>query len=429
MTLPVSQMISVEEARNRILSLVNRLPSSVTKLDEALGLVLATNIIAPFDIPPLDNTAMDGYAVRAKDTEKAKSTNPIPLKVIANLAAGYIAKEEVGKDEAIRIMTGAPIPKGADSIVPFEETDEQGGKPNVKNIEGTFVKVFKAAKVSANIRFRGEDIRENQVILEAGRTIRASEIGVLASTGLTEIEVFRRPNIAILSTGDEIVSPGKLRKPGQIYDANTKMLAALVRQFGGIPHILGIAKDTVEDLTMKLRSGFGTDMIVTSAGVSRGDFDIVKNVLAKEGVIDFWTVRMKPGKPLAFGTFHTPDGRSIPHLGLPGNPVSSMVAFELFGRPALFKMMGRPDWKRTVIQAVTQDRIVNTDGRRFFARCIITKNANGTFSANLTGPQGSGILTSMSAANGLTIIPEETPVVEPGETINVMMLDWEQTLF
>ena len=429
MTLPVSQMISVEEARERILQLIDRMPSYLTPIDEALGQVLANKVIAPFDIPPLDNTAMDGYAVRASDTQGADTRHPVRLKVIADLAAGYIAEQEVGENEAIRIMTGAAIPKGADAIVPFEETDEQSQKLPEKGKIQTHVNILKAAKKDANIRFRGEDIREKQTVLEDGRMIRASEIGVLASIGLTKIEIFRKPVIAILSTGDEIVTPGEKRNPGQIYDANTQMLAALVKQFGGIPLVLGIAKDTVEDLTLKLRSGFNADMIVTSAGVSRGDFDVVKDVLANEGVIDFWTVRMKPGKPLAFGTFHTATGKTIPHLGLPGNPVSSMVAFELFGRPALYKMQGRSDWERPVIQAITQDKIVNTDGRRFFARCIVSKNANGTLIASLTGPQGSGILTSMSAANGLTIIPEDTPHVEPGEPINVMMLDWEQKLF
>ena len=422
-------MISVEEARDRILQLVDRMPSYLTPVDKALGQVLADKIIAPFDIPPLDNTAMDGYAVRASDTQGADINHPVQLKVIADLAAGYIAEQEVGKSEAIRIMTGAAIPKGADAIVPFEETDEQSQKLPEKGKLQTHVNILKAAKKDANIRFRGEDIREKQTVLDVGRMIRASEIGVLASIGLTEIEIFRQPLIAILSTGDEIVTPGEKRSPGQIYDANTQMLAALVKQFGGIPLVLGIAKDTVDDLTRKLRSGFNADMIVTSAGVSRGDFDVVKDVLANEGIIDFWTVRMKPGKPLAFGTFHTPTGKTIPHLGLPGNPVSSMVAFELFGRPALFKMQGRSDWERPVIQAITQDKIVNTDGRRFFARCIVSENTNGTLIASLTGPQGSGILTSMSAANGLTIIPEETPQVEPGELINVMMLDWEQKLF
>src|SRR5690606_23630490 len=254
------------------------------------------------------------------------------------------------------------------------------------------VRVFKAAKRHANVRFRGEDLREGQVIMAAGRVVRPSEIGVLASMGLNEVPVYRRPVVAILSTGDEITEPGKPLEPGRIYDANAYSVAALVRSYGGVPKLLGIARDTVEDLTAKIREGFDADMIVTSAGVSRGDFDVVKDVLAREGEIDFWTVRMKPGKPLAFGAFKTPDGRRVPHLGLPGNPVSSMVSFELFGRPAVFTMLGRKDWARPIVKAITRDEVRNTDGRRFFARCIVTVGEDGKRYADLTGPQGSGIL-------------------------------------
>jgi molybdopterin molybdotransferase len=231
--------------------------------------------------------------------------------------------------------------------------------------------------------------------------------------------------VAILSTGDEITPPGEPLLPGRIYDANASGVAALVMKYGGIPKLLGIARDTVEDLTAKIHEGLEADMIVTSAGVSRGDFDVVKDVLAREGAIDFWTVRMKPGKPLAFGAFATPSGRKVPHLGLPGNPVSSMVSFELFGRPALFTMLGRSDWERPVIKAITRDRVVNSDARRFYARCIVERGGDGRYYADLTGPQGSGILTSMSAANALTIIPEDLPAAEPGDEIDVMMLDWE----
>jgi molybdopterin molybdotransferase len=229
----------------------------------------------------------------------------------------------------------------------------------------------------------------------------------------------------VLSTGDEVTAPGEPLKPGRIYDANAHAIAAMVTKFGGVPRLLGIARDTVEDLTARLREGYSADMIVTSAGVSRGDFDVVKDVLAREGAIDFWTVRMRPGKPLAFGAFTTPDGRRVPHLGLPGNPVSSMVSFELFGRPAIFRMLGRSDWQRPTVRAVTRDRVENVDGRRFYARCIVTLGEDGRWYADLTGPQGSGILTSMSAANALTVIPEDVSHAAPGDEIDVMMLDWE----
>lgn len=423
MRVPVSDMISVEEARDRILSFFSRLEPVRVPLLDALGQVIAEDVVAPFDIPPLDNTAMDGYAVRAEDTTGATQSSPRELRVIADLAAGYVLDTPVGPGEAVRIMTGAPIPPGADAIVPFEETDEPLRGPNEAPTRGDTVRVFKAAERAANVRFRGEDVKKGQAVLEAGRLVRASEIGVLASLGLTEVTVYRRPVVAILSTGDEITEPGKPLEPGRIYDANAYSVAALVRSYGGVPKLLGIARDTVEDLTAKIREGFDADMIVTSAGVSRGDFDVVKDVLAREGEIDFWTVRMKPGKPLAFGAFKTPDGRRVPHLGLPGNPVSSMVSFELFGRPAVFTMLGRTDWARPIVKAITRDEVRNTDGRRFFARCIVTVGEDGKRYADLTGTQGSGILTSMSAANALTVIPEDLPVAKPGDEIDVMLLD------
>jgi molybdopterin molybdotransferase len=425
MTFPVSAMISVEEARRRILTYFARLGPERRPLLDALGQVLAEDVVAPFDIPPLDNTAMDGYAVRAEDTTGATGERPVTLRVVGDLAAGYVASRAVGAGEAMRIMTGAPMPAGADAIVPFEETDEPLRGVGERAAKAGTVRVLKAASTGANIRFRGEDVRARQTVVPAGRVLRPSEVGVIASLGLSDVAVYRRPVVAILSTGDEITEPGQPLLPGRIYDANAYSVAALVRKYGGIPRLLGIARDTVEELTRKIHEGLDADMIVTSAGVSRGDFDVVKDVLAREGEIDFWTVRMRPGKPLAFGAFTAADGRRVPHLGLPGNPVSSMVSFELFGRPAVFTMLGRSDWERPVIRAITRDEVRNVDGRRFYARCIVTRGEDGRYFADLTGPQGSGILTSMSAANGLTVIPEEMTGARPGDEIDVMMLDWE----
>lgn len=420
-----SGMLSVDEARQRILAFFDRLPVERRPLLDGLGQVLAEDIVAPFDVPPLDNTAMDGYAVRAADTTGASESAPVELRVVADLAAGYVHDTAIGPGEAVRIMTGAPMPPGSDAVVPFEETDEPLRGPNQAPKKGATVRILKSAAVHANIRFRAEDVREGTPVIPAGRVLRPSEVGVLASLGLSEVPVYRRPVVAILSTGDEITEPGQPLLPGRIYDSNAHSVAAMVRKCGGIPRLLGIAKDTVEDLTRKIHEGLDADMLVTSAGVSRGDFDVVKDVLAREGAIDFWTVRMKPGKPLAFGAFTAPDGRRVGHLGLPGNPVSSMVSFELFGRPAIFTMLGRSDWERPMVRAIMRDRVANTDGRRFFARCIVTKGEDGRWYADLTGPQGSGILTSMSAANGLTVIPEDLPAANPGDEIDVMMLDWE----
>lgn len=422
---PKSEMISVEEARGRILAFFDRLPIERKPLLEALGQVLAEDIVAPFDVPPLDNTAMDGYAVRAADTAGASESSPVELRVVGDLAAGYMHQTPIGPGETLRIMTGAPMPPGADAVVPFEETDEPLRGPNQAPQKGATVRILKAANAHANIRFRAEDVRHGQPVIPAGRVLRPSEVGVLASLGLAEVPVYRRPVVSILSTGDEVTEPGQPLLPGRIYDSNAHSVAAMVLKFGGIPRLLGIAKDTVEDLTRKIHEGLDADMLVTSAGVSRGDFDVVKDVLAREGAIDFWSVRMKPGKPLAFGAFRAPDGRRVGHLGLPGNPVSSMVSFELFGRPAIFTMLGRTDWERPMVRAITRDRVVNADGRRFFARCIVTRGEDGRWYADLTGPQGSGILTSMSSANALTVIPEALPEAKAGDEIDVMMLDWE----
>lgn len=418
-------MISIEEARERILSYFHRLEPELRRPLDALGQVISEEIIAPFDIPPLDNTAMDGYAVRAADTAGADQERPVVLRVVANLAAGYLPHVAVGPGEAIRIMTGAPIPPGADAVVPFEETDEVLREPGQRPSEGDSVRVFKATALSTNIRPRAGDVRAGQVVIPAGRPLRPSEAGVLASIGMTHANVHRRPVVAILSTGDEVTAPGEPLLPGRIYDANGAAIAAMVARCGGIPRPLGIARDTVEDLTARIREGLDADMLVTSAGVSRGDFDVVKDVLAREGSVDFWTVRMRPGKPLAFGAFRAPDGRTVPHLGLPGNPVSSMVSFELFGRPAIFTMLGRAGWERPVIRAIAGQRVVNPDPRRFFARCYASLAPDGRWHAVLSGPQGSNILTGMSGGNALAVIPEDVAVVEAGEAIDVMMLDWE----
>ena len=411
-------MISVEEALERILSYVRRLEPEERAIVDALGQVLAEDVAAGFDIPPLDNTAMDGYAVRAADTEGASEAKPVPLRIAGELAAGYIYEGEVTPGTAVRIMTGAPVPRGADAIVPFEETDEastrSGGSP------ASEVQILKAAKQGANIRRAGEDVRTGDNVMREGTVLGAAQIGVLASLGRANVRVYRRPIVAVLSTGDELLEVGEPVAPGKIYDSNAYSVASMVLEAGGVPKRLGIASDTVEALTAKLREGLDADMLITSAGVSRGDFDVVKDVLAKEGEIDFWTVRMKPGKPLAFGAFPSGD-RRVPHIGLPGNPVSSMITFELFGRAAIFKMLGKPDWERRRVRATAEERIVNTDGRRVYARAILSQR-KGRYYASLTGPQGSGILTSMVLANALAVVPEDVPAIEPGDEVECLIL-------
>ena len=418
-------MISVEEALERILSYVSVLEPEEKPILDALGQVLAEDVASDIDIPPLDNTAMDGYAVRAADTAGASPKSPVSLRVVGELAAGHVYDGEVAPGAAVRIMTGAPLPPGADAVVPFEDTQESGAHDFGRFSKAVdSVLVCKTARPGANVRRAGEDVRRETLVMSRGLILRPAQIGVLASLGRATVRVIRRPVVAVLSTGDELVELGRPLPPGTIYDSNTYSVAAMVIQNGGIPRILGTARDTVEDLTAKIRRGLDADMLITSAGVSRGDYDVVKDVLAREGEVDFWTVRMRPGKPLAFGTFDS-GGRRVPHIGLPGNPVSSMVTFELFGRPALLKMMGKSRWQRPTVRAICEDRIANTDGRRVFARAVVSER-DGRYYAALTGPQGSGILTSMSLANALAVVPEDMPAVEPGDEVSVIMLDWTQ---
>lgn len=426
-TEPPVDMLPVEDALQRILDLCEPLPAETRPIDDAVGQVLAEAIVAPFDIPPHDNTAMDGYAVQSASTDGAAEDAPVRLRVIGELAAGYLYGGSVGAGEAVRIMTGAPMPDGADTIVPFEETDEEGLRaPGQTNEAIADVGILKAAAVGNNIRRRGEDVRQGDHVLAEGAVLRGPEVAVLASLGVSEVRVVRRPRVAILSTGDELLSPGQPPAPGKIYDSNSSGLSAQVQQYGGVPHRAGIASDTIEALTDAIQRALAdADLLITSAGVSRGDFDVVKEVLVREGAIDFWTVRMKPGKPLAFGRFSAPDGRRVPHIGLPGNPVSSLLAFELFGRPAIAQLMGRAPQARPVVRAIAEDDIVNTDARRVYARATMELDDEGRWHARLTGLQGSGVLTSMALANGYAVCPEDAERVRAGEECDVIMVDWE----
>jgi molybdopterin molybdotransferase len=416
-----NQMISVEEAQEKLLSHVTVLKKEEVPILDCLGQVLAEELRSAINVPPLDNSAMDGYALRAKDTAGAQRGSARLLRVIDTVAAGSISNKEVVPGTAIRIMTGAPIPKGADSVVRFEDTDEavrQRGRPLSE------IGICVEAKEGQNIRRAGEDIAEGQVVLPAGAIIRPAEVGILASLGRSTISVIARPVIAIVATGNELVEVGQPLPLGKIYNSNSYSVAALVRRYGGVPRVLGIALDSKESLVAAIRGGLEADMLITSGGVSVGDYDIVKEVLAQEGEIGFWSVRMKPGKPLAFGQIRGVD-KSVPHLGLPGNPVSSMVTFEMFARPAMLKMMGKRNLTKPTIEAVLEDRILNSDGRRVFTRAIVEKRG-GRYFARLTGPQGSGVLTSMSLANGLVIVPEDVTEARPGATVQVMMLDWDE---
>ena len=413
-------MISVDEAIQKILGQVHVLEPEEKPILDCLGQVLAEDVYSTVDVPPMANAAMDGYAVVAEDTRGASSAMPRVLPVIGEVAAGGLPKRPLRPGEAMRIMTGAPLPDGADAVVRFEDTDEPGRKSRTKSSQ---VGIMVPASSGLNMRAAGEDIARGSLVLARGAILKPAAVGLLASIGRPTARVIRRPVVAIIATGDELVEPGQPLPPGRIYNSNAYSLAALVKRYGAIPRIMGIAKDTMKDLEAKVREGLDADLVLTSGGVSQGDYDVVKDILARLGEVTFWTVRMKPGKPMAFGTFKS-NGREIPHLGLPGYPVSSMVVFEILARPALFKMMGRRDVARPSVLAIAEQTMQNKDGRRVFARALVTSR-DGQYYVKLSGPQLSASLTGMALANGLAVIPEDVEMVKTGDRVEVLMLDWD----
>ena len=419
-------MISVEEARERVLGYFDVLQPETRPILEADGQVLAEDVEGRFDIPPLDNSAMDGYAVRTEDIRGASEASAVSLRVTGSVAAGQLPMGSVEPGSAIRIMTGAPIPDGADAVVPFEDTDEVERRASGRTLSE--IGIREEVPPTANVRPAGQDIRAGERVLERGTVLRSAEIGVLAALGRSRVRVIRRPVAAILATGDELVDVGEELHAGSIYDVNSYSLSVAVQRAGGVPRLLGIARDNLDDLDAKLQTGLEADILLTSAGVSKGDYDIVKDVLARRGEIELWSVRMRPAKPLAFGVLDGPGGRRVPHLGLPGNPVSALVGFEQIGRPAILKMMGKTRLARPTLRATLEEPIHNFDGRRVYARAIVTRK-DGAYYARLTGHQNSNILTSMARANGLAVCPEDVAVKEAGEEVEVQMVDWPEDVF
>lgn len=404
-------MLSVEEARERVLALFAALPAERVPILDALGCVLAEDVRADRDVPPLDNSAMDGYALRGEDL----TGDGVRLRVVANLPAGQVLSRAVGAGEAVRIMTGAPVPPGANTVVRFEDI----------RADADWVKVLRAPRPGANVRLAGEDVRLGEVVLAEGMPLRPQEIGMLASVGRPTALVHRRPRVAIMATGDEVAGIDAEPGPGQIRDINSYSVAAQVREAGGLPILLGIAADRAEALSGRIRAGLGAgaDMLVTSGGVSVGDFDLVKQVLAAEGHIDFWWVNIKPGKPMAFGTIG-----DIPLLALPGNPVAAMISFGLFGWPAIRKMMGYTTWEWPATVARLREAIRRKDGRRHYLRVQLHRTPDG-LEATLTGDQGSGILTSMVQADGLAVIPETCDHLPAGSEVEVLLFGGRLSAF
>lgn len=406
---PRYPMLSVEDVQERILAGIFAKETETTPILDAGGRVLAEDIIADMSVPPWDNSAMDGFAVQAADIEKAGPSSPVILRVIGNLPAGTAPDRAVGSGEAIRIMTGAPVPPGADTVVRFEDTRSDGDS----------VEILEAIPMGKNVRRAGEDVQQGELVLRAGMLLRPQEIGMLAVAGRQSVAVIQRPTVALLATGDEVVDAGEPVPPGKIRNINSYTNAAQVRRHGGIPMMLGIVPDDAERIRSTIRRAIadGADILVTSGGVSVGDYDFVKQILAEEGEVEFWWINMKPGKPMAFGRIG-----GIPFFGLPGNPVSAMISFELFVRPAIDKMQGREPRPTRSVRARLLDPIPRKDNRRHYLRVRLTAAGDG-WEASLTGSQGSGILSSLVEADGLAVIPESKSSLEAGTEVEVLWLD------
>ncbi|MFN2602251.1 MAG: gephyrin-like molybdotransferase Glp [Gemmatimonadaceae bacterium] len=384
-------MLEVGEASAKILDAISALDTETIALEGAAGLVLSKKVVAATTVPPWDNSSMDGYAIRSTDVVSATT-----LKVVATIAAGSIASRPLGAGEAMRIMTGAPLPIGADSVIRIEDTDGASDRVTIREFRD----------LQKNIRRAGEDFREGDVLFEAGTEIRAAHLGVLAAAAIRAVDVHRRPRVAVISSGDELV---ELRDYSdkvaglKIVSSNSWTLPQLIRDAGGDVQDLGIASDDPASLRSKLQQTEGCDLIITSAGVSVGDLDNVRSVFAElGGELVFWKVRMRPGAPMAFGTLH-----GIPWLGFSGNPVSAVVSFEVFGRPAIRKMLGHAKLHRALIEVRLEENVETAAPLTHFLRASISRGDDGAFVARLAGLQSSAVLSAMARANALLVVPAD----------------------
>jgi molybdopterin molybdotransferase len=408
-------VLSVEQALERVLAATPVLGSEVVELSRALSRVLAEPVVAGRDLPPWDNASMDGYALRAEDTTGVSAERPARLRVVAEVHAGAVASRPVERGEACRILTGAPMPGGADTVVPQENVAREDG----------IVVVPRPAERGAFVRLRGEDLRRGETVLSPGSVLTPASLGVLAALSRPLVRVYQRPRVAILSTGDELVDLDAVPGPGQIPNSNSYALAGLVQEAGAIPIVLGIARDAPLEIEQRVRWGKTADVLVSSAGVSVGDRDFVREVLTGLGAeLDFWKVSMRPGKPLTFGRL---DGR--PFFGLPGNPVSSMVTFELFVRPALRRMGGHAVLHRRRVRVRALRAIDNPGPRRAYVRVRLVPDGD-RLGAAPTGEQGSAILRSMLLADGLAVVGPDARVA-PGQELEVILIrsDIESTSY
>lgn len=415
--------LTVAEALQAVLDGVSILSTETVPILDALGRVLAERVVAADSLPPFANSSMDGYAVRADDITNACTQTPVTLDVVTDIAAGNVPDVTLEAGCAARIMTGAPMPVGADAVVPVEDTNERWR--DAERPLPSHIQISKAVQPGDYVRGIGEDIEKGTAVLEQGHILRPQEIGVLASLGISSVAVIRRPRVAILSTGDELLTVDQPLQPGKIRNSNGYAQASQIKALGAEPVFLGIARDTEEDIRAKLQEGLdvNVDLFISSAGVSVGAYDVVKSVLVQEGEVGFWRVRMRPGKPLAYGTY-----AGIPYIGLPGNPVSAMVSFERFARAAILKMAGHTQLERPQIKVRLLDTI-HSDGRESYVRAIVERTEGGEYVAKTTGSQGSHIMTSLVEANALLIVPEGVKELASGEFVLAWMIDWPETIF
>ena len=404
-------MITVKEALEHVLGVIFPLALEKTDILGALGRVIGEDIHAPRDIPPRDNSGMDGYALKSEGTTGAGAESPVVLNIIEDIPAGYTPQKTVGSGEAARIMTGAPVPDGADAVVMVEETKSDGNS----------VRIYAEAAKGQNVRYAGEDVRGGDLVIRAGTLLRPAETGMLSALGRSFVKVYQKPLVALIATGDELVDIDGAASPGKIVSSNSYSLAAQVMECGGIPLQLGIAKDNIDDLTEKFRDAMRADIIVSSAGVSVGDYDFVKDVMEDMGIdIEFWQVAQRPGKPMTFGAR---EGKPV--FGLPGNPVSSMITFEQYVRPAILKMTGHEKFFRRTIRAKLTEDIKKKKELRYFVRGRVKSQGEG-FVVETTGEQGSGILKSMVLANGIIVLPEDAEFIKAGSEVMVQLIDKSQ---
>jgi molybdopterin molybdotransferase len=415
-------MLSVSEALTRILADFQTLDSEALPSESAVGRVLAETIRASLDLPPFPNSSMDGYAVRAADVRAATTQSPATLVVIGDVPAGVLPTLKVKPGAAARIMTGAHLPDGADAVVPIEATDDQ--RSSLGGPAPASVRIMKSVDAGAYVRQVGEDVRAGEVVLSPGTVLRPYDLGVLAALGRAEARVVRRPRAAVLSTGNELVDVDQLPGPGQIRNVNSYTLAALVRKYGGEPVVLGTAPDDLDAVSQKLRSAVeqGVDIILSSAGVSVGAYDVVKSAVERDGMLEFWKVNMRPGKPLAYGRVG-----GVPFFGLPGNPVSAIVGFEIFVRPAILKLGGHVRLDKPAVQAVLSEPFYS-DGRESYLRAIVTRQ-DGVYTARSAGGQGSNIISALTRSNAFVVMAEGLTEAPAGSTLNAWMLDWPEGVF